>query len=249
MPRFGDSVRKALSGQQVTYEYQMQRQGGSLRAHTLVPEINVEGEISASSSSRTTSPSKSACRPPRQAQRWGHRPADRRPGHDFNNLLTVVIGNLAALRDHRRMTPSSTIRRTGLAIARRGITQLIRRLLTFSRQQPLEPQVVDIGQLIANLSVGSPLAARSISVLPDPARPAPCPGRPASWKAPCSTLPSMRDAMPGGGRPPYRCPRRRPVRATPAPSNHPGQYVLIEVSDNGSGMDAATLARLRTFHH
>jgi PAS domain-containing protein len=59
-------------GQQVTYEYQMDRQGQTVFARsTLVP--NAEAKLSASSSSRTTSPNRNACR-----QRWS-RPRKWRP--------------------------------------------------------------------------------------------------------------------------------------------------------------------------
>jgi signal transduction histidine kinase len=59
--------------------------------------------------------------------------------HDFNNLLTIITGNLAALKDklpaHQGFEDYLD---PALSAARRG-TELIRRLLTFSRQQPLEP--------------------------------------------------------------------------------------------------------------
>ena len=72
--------------------------------------------------------------------------------HDFNNLLTVIIGNLAALQDHRPQDAEvNEFVEPALASARRGV-QLIRRLLTFSRQQPLEPQATNIADLIRDLS-------------------------------------------------------------------------------------------------
>ena len=68
--------------------------------------------------------------------------------HDFNNLLTVITGNLATLKDklpahqgfENHLEPA-------LAAARRG-AELIRRLLTFSRQQSLDPCPVEVGALV-----------------------------------------------------------------------------------------------------
>ncbi|MEE8119436.1 MAG: ATP-binding protein, partial [Gammaproteobacteria bacterium] len=68
--------------------------------------------------------------------------------HDFNNLLTVILGNLQMLDeqftaddDSRQMTT------TALKAVFRG-ADLTKRLLTFSRQQILEPIVIDINQLV-----------------------------------------------------------------------------------------------------
>ena len=58
--------------------------------------------------------------------------------HDFNNLLTIITGNLAALQDKLPPPGFEDYLEPALSAARRG-TELIRRLLTFSRQQPLAP--------------------------------------------------------------------------------------------------------------
>jgi PAS domain S-box-containing protein len=244
-----DSVRKALSGQQVTYEYQMQRQGQTFHAQsTLVPEISAEGEnLGFFVFSHDITEQKRMQAALVQAQKM--EAIGQLTGglaHDFNNLLTVVIGNLAALQDHRPDDAElNEFVEPALQSARRGV-QLIKRLLTFSRQQPLEPQVVDIGQLIASLaklvrrslpesiSVSTDLGAASVHALVDPGQ---------LESALLNFALNARDAMPGGGR------LHIAARAVDLSANAgafdvtPGQYVLIEVSDNGSGMDAATLAR------
>ena len=69
--------------------------------------------------------------------------------HDFNNLLTIIIGNLAALKDKQGATPDEYLD-PALHAARRG-AELIRRLLTFSRRQTLEPRAVDVGAIVRNM--------------------------------------------------------------------------------------------------
>ncbi len=244
-----DSVKRALSGQQVTYEYQMQRQGQTVHAQsTLVPEISAEGEtLGFFVFSHDITEQKRMQAALLQAQKM--EAIGQLTGglaHDFNNLLTVVIGNLAALQDHcPHDAELNEFVEPALQSARRGV-QLIKRLLTFSRQQPLEPQVVDIGQLIVGLaklvrrslpdsvSVSTDLSGAAIHTLVDPGQ---------LESALLNFALNSRDAMPQGGR------LHIAARAVMLDANaaafdvKTGRYVLIEVADNGSGMDAATVAR------
>jgi PAS domain S-box-containing protein len=245
-----DSVRKALAGQQVSYEYQMERQGQTVHARsTLVPEITAQGEtLGFFVFSHEITEQKRMQAALVQAQKM--EAIGQLTGglaHDFNNLLTVVIGNLAALQDHR--PDDAEVREfvePALQSARRGV-QLIKRLLTFSRQQPLEPQAVDIAQLIGELSklirrslpesisVSTDLAGASIHALVDPGQ---------LESALLNFALNSRDAMPDGGQLHIAA---RPVELTDNAAAFdvpPGRYAMLEVTDNGSGMDAATLARV-----
>lgn len=244
-----DSVHRALAGQQVTYEYEMERQGQSVFARsTLVPEISSDGEtLGFFVFSHEITEQKRMQAALIQAQKM--EAIGQLTGglaHDFNNLLTVIIGNLAALQDHRPDDPGvNEFVEPALQSARRGV-QLIKRLLTFSRQQPLEPQAVDIGRLIGSLAklvrrslpesiaVSTDLAGASIHALVDPGQ---------LESALLNFALNSRDAMPDGGR------LHIAARAVELSSDasafdvSPGHYVLIEVADNGCGMDAATVAR------
>ena len=245
-----ENIRKALSGQQVTYEYQMQRQGQNVFARsTLVPETLPEGDtLGFFVFSHETTEQKRMEAALVQAQKM--EAIGQLTGglaHDFNNLLTVVIGNLAALQDHRPDDAEvNEFVEPALQSARRGV-QLIRRLLTFSRQQPLEPQAVDIGRLIGGLSklvrrslpesiaISTDLASASIHALVDPGQ---------LESALLNFALNARDAMPDGGRLHIAA---HPVELSAEAGTFdvaPGRYAMIEVGDNGTGMDAATLARV-----
>ncbi|MDP2882217.1 MAG: PAS-domain containing protein [Azonexus sp.] len=244
-----DPVRRALAGQQVTYEYQMERQGQSVFARsTLVPEVTVDGKnLGFFVFSHEITEQKRMQAALVQAQKM--EAIGQLTGglaHDFNNLLTVIIGNLAALQDHRPDDAGvNEFVEPALQSARRGV-QLIKRLLTFSRQQPLEPQAVDIGQLIVNLgklvrrslpesiAVSTDLGGMTLHALVDPGQ---------LESALLNFALNSRDAMPEGGR--LHIAARAVELSTDAAAFDvsPGRYALIEVADNGCGMDATTLAR------
>ncbi len=167
--------------------------------------------------------------------------------HDFNNLLTVIIGNLAALRDHRPDDREvNEFIDPALQSARRGV-QLIKRLLTFSRQQPLAPQAVDIELLVNGLAtlirrslpesitLSTELAPAALHALVDPGQ---------LESALLNFALNSRDAMPDGGE--LRITARAVSLADDAAAFEvaPGMYALLEVIDNGSGMSAETQARI-----
>ena len=76
--------------------------------------------------------------------------------HDFNNLLTIIMGNLETLRRVAR-DPKADPSRLNRSIENAMLgaeraAALTQRLLAFSRQQPLEPRVLDVNRLIAGMS-------------------------------------------------------------------------------------------------
>ena len=246
-----ETVRIALSGQQVTYEYQMVRQGRQVFARsTLVPEINADGEtLGFFVFSHDITEQKRMQTALIQAQKM--EAIGQLTGglaHDFNNLLTVIIGNLAALQDHRPQDAEvNEFVEPALASARRGV-QLIRRLLTFSCQQPLEPQATNIADLIRDLSrLVRRSLPESITVIAEPGEgPRYALVDPGQLESALLNFAlNARDAMPEGG-----C--LRIVASTVGLQGDEaaafevatGDYVLIEVIDNGSGMDEETLARV-----
>jgi PAS domain S-box-containing protein len=244
----GDYVRRALAGQQVGYEYHMQRQGRRVFAHsTLVPEMGSQGEtLGFFVFSYEITEQKRMQAALLQAQKM--EAIGQLTGglaHDFNNLLTVIIGNLAALRDQRPDDAAlADFVDPALQSARRG-AQLIKRLLSFSRQQPLEPQAVAIGRLIDDLSR---LIRRSlpetISIATrcdDPALFARV--DPAQLESALLNFAvNARDAMPEGGKLEIAASHVELAGDAAAYDAPPGSYVCIDVSDTGCGMDENTLA-------
>lgn len=244
-----DYIRQALCGKQLTYEYQMERHGRTVFARsTMVPEISPENEtLGFFVLSQDITKQKQMQAALVQAQKM--EAVGQLTGglaHDFNNLLTVIIGTIVALQEHRPSAAEvNEYIEPALQSARRGV-QLIKRLLTFSRQQPLEPVSVDIGRLISDMgklvrrslpesiAVATDLPDASIHCLVDPGQ---------LESALLNFVLNARDAMPEGGRLHISA---RPVALTTDAATFevpPGNYAMIEVTDNGCGMDAATVAR------
>lgn len=176
--------------------------------------------------------------------------------HDFNNLLTIILGNLETAR---RIVSDPTKDLQGrLARALESAThgaqraaKLTSQLLAFSRRQPLEPKVIDVNRLLLQLErFLKPTIGEAIHIEA-------C-GAAGLWRieadqtqlesAIVNLAVNARDAMPEGGKITIEASnvflddsyadQHADVKA--------GQYVLISVSDNGSGMPEEV--RRQAFH-
>ena len=162
--------------------------------------------------------------------------------HDFNNMLSIVISSLNLLQ--RRLERGDTDVQRFVASAMEGANRaaaLTSRLLAFSRQQPLAPEVLDANELVAGMSellqrtLGE--AIRIETVLTD-----------GLWKtyadaaqienAILNLAVNARDAMPEGGRLTIETGNACLDEAYTENDAAPGQYVNISVSDTGIGMSA-----------
>ena len=170
--------------------------------------------------------------------------------HDFNNLLTIIIGGLDTIR---RSKPGDEIRvqraaEMSLQGAQRAAS-LTARLLAFSRRQPLAPQPSDLNLIIRNMTdlfhrtlgetieLEGVLAPRLWTVDVDPNQ---------VESAILNLGINSRDAMPKGGRLTIETANvvlDESYAATDA-EVVPGQYVMVSVSDTGTGMDKETLGRV-----
>jgi signal transduction histidine kinase/CheY-like chemotaxis protein len=168
--------------------------------------------------------------------------------HDFNNLLTVVIGNLDLISGARGdFEKVERLAQTAMKAARRG-EHLVRQLLTYARRQINHPQTVNLNQLITNIEnlmhrvIGEQIEV--VSMLSPVLAPAQI--DPAQFETAILNLAiNSRDAMPDGGRITIETRNVTVDRqyAASDPEVTPGPYVMIAVSDAGTGMTPAVLAR------
>lgn len=170
--------------------------------------------------------------------------------HDFNNLLTVILGNAETLTD--RLGDRSDLRKLAEMTANAALrgSELVSRLLSFSRKQPLDPRVLDIGaQLDESLEdLFRRTLPESISLEIRRAK--------GLWlvevdssqleSALLNIVLNARDAMPDGGK--LGIEIRNAELDEDALLNEPGlqqgHYVMIEVADTGHGMSEEVLARV-----
>ncbi|MET0747567.1 MAG: ATP-binding protein [Rhizobium sp.] len=170
--------------------------------------------------------------------------------HDFNNMLAIIIGSLDLAQ--RRLTGSEDPRLVkSLTNARDGAQRaavLTARLLAFSRQQPLAPEIIDANKLVGGMSEllrrtlgeeilietvlagGLWLTSADLSQLEN---------------AVLNLAVNARDAMPGGGRLTIEtCNAELDDRYARLHSEvEPGQYVVISLTDTGTGMSPDVMER------
>jgi PAS domain S-box-containing protein len=170
--------------------------------------------------------------------------------HDFNNLLTVIFGNLESLLRRLPERDEEDLRRLAEG-AIRGATraaQLTQRLLAFSRRQPLEPKPVNLNRLVAGAcellqrALGERVAVETVLgaglwwVQVDPGQ---------LESALLNLAVNSRDAMPEGGKLSIETANTYLDEADAAAQDNlaAGHYVLVAVSDTGTGMPKEIVAR------
>lgn len=169
--------------------------------------------------------------------------------HDFNNLLTVIIGNLGLIQHaHGDGEKIELLALAATKAAQRG-AHLVEQLLTYARKQINHPQVVNLNQLIANvLSLMHRVIGEQIDVVPalSPVL-APAQIDPGQFETALLNLVlNSRDALGAGGRITIETKNAfvDQPHAPNGPEISPGRYAVITVSDTGTGMAPAVLARV-----
>jgi PAS domain S-box-containing protein len=162
--------------------------------------------------------------------------------HDFNNLLMVIAGGVSLLE-----RPGDAQRRVRVIAQMRQATErgasLSRKLLAFSRRQPLNPEPVDLHWQISgmreildrtlrgDIEVRTELADDLWNIKVDP----------AEWELVVLNLcVNARDAMPGGGVITIGAKNALQVRQ----GELAGDFVMVSVCDTGTGMSAEVLAHI-----
>ena len=169
--------------------------------------------------------------------------------HDFNNLLAIIVGNLGLASEQLGDAEElSELVNEAMDAAWRG-ADLTRRLLAFARQQPLRPARIEVNELIGDtarllrrllgedIEVRLDLAGDVWSIVADPAQ----------LEASLANLATnARDAMPRGGRLIIATANRH-LDADYAAEHaevSEGDFTMIEVSDNGTGMTPEVMRRI-----
>jgi len=169
--------------------------------------------------------------------------------HDFNNLLTIIIGNLELLEEDAKQNDVMAEAVAGATDAANRGADLTSRLLAFSRRQVLMPKVIAIDRLVIDIE---PLLRRALGEQVDLT----VVNAKNLWltevdpsqleNAVVNLCINARDAMPTGG---------QFTIETSNSSLHdndvamgaavtPGEYVLLTVSDNGTGIKKEVLRRI-----
>jgi PAS domain S-box-containing protein len=169
--------------------------------------------------------------------------------HDFNNLLTVIIGNAEFLGDQLAAHPDLKALSDDIGRAGQRGAELTQSLLAFSRRQTLKPVELDCNALVEaihkllrrtlreDIAIDTPLAPALHGAYADPAQ---------LESAILNLALNAQDAMPDGG-------RLSITTANVVLDNNyqihnqdvrSGNYVLIAVTDNGTGMTKDVLDRV-----
>jgi PAS domain S-box-containing protein len=170
--------------------------------------------------------------------------------HDFNNLLTAILSSANVLDEELPDdSPLAEEARTIVDAARRG-AELTRKLLGFSRQQPLEVRRTALGSLVREFTrMVMRVVPSDVEVAVDVGTPEPTlidADTGAVEQILMNLVTNARDAMPAGGALRIDVDRvdlSRSPRPLP-PGARPEVYVRLTVRDTGAGMDAETVARV-----
>ncbi len=167
--------------------------------------------------------------------------------HDFNNILTTIIGNaelalMDVIKDESLRKKIEEIKKAGEKAA-----SLTRQLLAFSRKQIVQPEILDINELLTDIEkILGRLIGEDIELLTIPA--------PALWQVEIdpgqieqviiNLAINARDAMPGVGKLTIETANadlsENYFRERGIEGEKPGHYVILAVSDTGSGIDKET---------
>ena len=166
--------------------------------------------------------------------------------HDFNNILAAIMMNVSLMQQETGLTPILRELLTELEDSAKRAATLTRQLLAFSRRQKMQPQPLELNDLLGNLlkMLRRLLGERINLIFQEATDPPWIEGDPIMMEQVVLNLcVNARDAMPQGGQ---LILLTRIVEMSAAQmQRHPeapvGQYVCLTVADTGCGMDAATL--------
>jgi signal transduction histidine kinase/CheY-like chemotaxis protein/HAMP domain-containing protein len=169
--------------------------------------------------------------------------------HDFNNMLTIIQGHSSSLLSKPTLPPEVVDSVQAVYFAAERAAGLTRQLLMFSRKNVMQPELLDLLKVVGNMSkMLERLLGETIALEFQPAVDN------SYVQGDCGMIEQVvmnlslnaRDAMPRGGRLTIGT---ETVDIDAAfiethPQAHAGRFVRLRVTDNGIGMDSATLGRI-----
>jgi nitrogen-specific signal transduction histidine kinase len=169
--------------------------------------------------------------------------------HDFNNILAAIVGCSHFLTESLAPNDPRWADADQIRTAAERAAALTRQLLAFSRRQMLEPAVVDLNATVLGIQkmlrrlIGEDIL---FTVVPNPDVGTVRVDVGQIEQVLMNLVVNARDAMPTGGTLSIETDNVEldAEYATDHPSVDPGRYVVVSVSDTGSGMDAETKRRL-----
>jgi two-component system, cell cycle sensor histidine kinase and response regulator CckA len=169
--------------------------------------------------------------------------------HDFNNLLGVIIGYAELALEE--IAPDGEVRPHVEQIQKAAdrASALTGQLLAFSRQQVLETKTLNLNAIVEDMvKMLPPLLGEDVELdcSLDPALGVLRADRGQIEQVIMNLAVNARDAMPGGGKLVVRTENAvfDSDLASRHPAMNPGNYILLTVSDTGTGMDEQTMARI-----
>ena len=169
--------------------------------------------------------------------------------HDFNNLLTIIKGYTELARQRAEGQPALRNDIERIDDASERAAALVRQLLAFSRKQVLQPKNIDLNGIVKGLEqllhrlmgedirIQTKLAADVGTIKADPSQ---------IEQVLMNLVVNARDAMPKGGKLIIETSNSDldQAYASEHVTVRPGRYVLLTVSDSGSGMSSETVAHI-----
>ena len=169
--------------------------------------------------------------------------------HDFNNMLTIIQGHSSSLLSRPTLPPEVVDSVQAVYFAAERAAGLTRQLLMFSRKNVMQPELLDLQKVVGNMSkMLEHLLGETIALEFQPAvENSFVHGDGGMIEQVVMNLSlNARDAMPRGGRLTIGV-ETVDLDATfieTHPQAHAGRFVRLRVTDNGIGMDSATLGRI-----
>jgi signal transduction histidine kinase/DNA-binding response OmpR family regulator len=169
--------------------------------------------------------------------------------HDFNNILTVILGNASTLQAHAMADADRIAAASEICLASHRAANLTRQLLTFSQRQVFQPKVIDLNCIVANMTkmllrlIGEHIHLEARY------------GSAAAWVHADPAMIELilvnlavnsRDAMPEGGRLVLETGNATfgPAQAAARPKRQAGSFAHLSVADTGTGIAPENLPHI-----